>query len=67
MSEMIQIKTLKKVFVSDKNATTALDGIDLSIEKGEIFRDYRFKRRWKKYAGSLYKLPGKTYVRRGCL
>ena len=37
MSEMIQIKTLKKVFVSDKNATTALDGIDLSIEKGEIF------------------------------
>ena len=37
MSEMIQIKTHKKVFVSDKNATTALDGIDLSIEKGEIF------------------------------
>ena len=37
MSEMIQIKTLKKVFVSDKNTTTALDGIDLSIEKREIF------------------------------
>ena len=37
MNEIIQIQNLKKTFVSDHNTVTALDGIDLSIEKGEIF------------------------------
>lgn len=37
MNEIIRIQNLKKTFVSDHNTVTALDGIDLSIEKGEIF------------------------------
>ena len=58
MSEMIQIKTLKKVFVSDKTPQQPWMESIFRLKRGN-FRDYRFKRRWKKYAGSLYKLPEK--------
>ena len=37
MSEIIQIRNLKKTFASDKSTVIALDGVDLSIEEGEIF------------------------------
>lgn len=37
MDGIIEIKNLKKIFVSGKTKIVAVDGIDLTVQKGEIF------------------------------
>ncbi len=34
--EILQVKDLKKIYDSGNNAVHALDGVDLSVEKGEF-------------------------------
>ena len=37
MTELIQLRHVTKTFGSGANAVTAVDGVDLSIEAGQIF------------------------------
>ena len=55
---MIVLNQIKKVFNTNSGCVTAVDSVNLSIRKGEIFGIIGYSGAGKKYTNSNVKLTG---------